>query len=104
MVAMFRRYLQQEVHLESVLENAFASFGPSAWIIYSQTGNPLAWETLLRKCAQFVTLDTLDAAVDDTNVLKLKGRISPLLLVLVLGNAAPTASLLSRRGPYYLDV
>lgn len=49
----------------------------------------MVWETLRRKSAQFVTLDALDAAVDDTNVLELKGCISPLLLVLVLGNAAP---------------
>jgi hypothetical protein len=46
-IALFRRYLQQAVHPERVLENAFASFGPSAWIIYSQTGNPLAWERYL---------------------------------------------------------
>ena len=47
------------------------------------------WETLLIKCAQFVTLDALDAAVDDADVLELNGRISPLLLVLVIGNTAP---------------
>ena len=67
----------------------FASFGPSTWIIDSQTGSPLDWETLLIKCAPFVTLDALDAAVEDADVLELKGRISPLLLVLVIGNTAP---------------
>ncbi|KIJ93650.1 hypothetical protein K443DRAFT_12709 [Laccaria amethystina LaAM-08-1] len=30
LIALFRRYLQQAVHPERVLENAFASFGPSA--------------------------------------------------------------------------
>ena len=88
MFAIFRRYAQQ-VHPEPVLENVFPNFGPSAWIIDSQTGDPLDWETLLRKCAQFVTLDALDAAVDDADVLELKGRKSPLLLVLVVGNTAP---------------
>ena len=48
----------------SILKNAFARFGPSTWIIDSQTGNPLAFGTLLRKCAQFATLDALDAAFE----------------------------------------
>ena len=76
---MFRRYVQQ-VHPEPVLENVFPNFGPSTWIIDSQTGDPLDWETLLKKCAQFVTLDALDAAVDDADVLEPKGRISPCFL------------------------
>ena len=88
MIGIFRRYAQQ-VHPEPVLENVFPNFGPSAWIIDPQTGNPLALGTLLRKCAQFVTLDALDAAVDDADVLELKGRKSLLLLVLVIGNTAP---------------
>ena len=48
----------------SVLKNAFASFGPSTWIIDSQTDNLLALGTLIRKCAQFAMLYALDAAFE----------------------------------------
>ncbi|EDR10636.1 uncharacterized protein LACBIDRAFT_317318 [Laccaria bicolor S238N-H82] len=76
------RQLQQHVHPERVLANAFANFGPSAWIVYSQAGHILTWESRLKSYAQSVTVGALENAINGTNVLPLEGRISPFLLVL----------------------